>query len=610
MKQRKRSLIRWFKTLRLSHKMMMAVGLLFFCFNLAVLLLISHVATATLKQKACEQLQGQLSVTLSVIESYFGDITDLMINLALASDLADYADHGTEEYEENYLEVVNGANESMSILLRANNMIEYVAQLRLEDGKFLYHGEPQIQNGSALEYDIRNVFLDNYEAAESFTDSSIRYNVLKEHYRVPELNLFYPVCRRYAAMGEDPVALLVVGINTEKMLRYVAAKNENLHTRFLTDSGVVLVSEEPDQIGTREAQFMQYEGQKGQFVRGDGLVVYQYGKEGPWVADGRISQSVLFSDIRRTSWLLSLVILFATMLSIVVSAVCCGRFYAPMQEITRRMQQVSEGKLNQKMPFYEEKDFQQLSAGFNHMTESIRNLIAEIHQQEQKMTEIRLNALQSQIKPHFLYNTLECIHWQALAEGNMEVSGIVMALSRYYRLCLSKGQDLVPLSQELEHTGSYVTIQNMRFDNIVQMECRMDEGLLDQMLPKITLQPLVENAICHGFKTEEDHKGHILITGQRIGEDTLLTVEDDGAGMTEEEIGQLNRTIDVLIDDGSYGVKNVHQRIAIRYGKRYGLYYRKNEHGGITVEIRLPGTGGEKEPGGGEEAFVQYIDRG
>ena len=226
------------------------------------------------------------------------------------------------------------------------------------------------------------------------------------------------------------------------------------------------------------------------------------------------------------------------------------------------------------------------------------------------MTEIRLNALQSQINPHFLYNTLECIHWQALLEGNVEVSRIVMALSKYYRLCLSKGQDLVPLSQELEHTDSYVTIQNMRFDNIVQMEIRIDDGLLDRMLPKITLQPLVENAIYHGIKTEEDRKGHILITGQKVGEEVLLTVEDDGVGMTEEEIDRLNQTIDVLINDGSYGVKNVHQRLAIRYGKEYGLYYRKNPHGGITVEIRLPGTDGEREPGGGEETFVQYIDRG
>lgn len=609
MKQKKRSLIRWFGSLRLSHKMMMSVGLLFFCSNLFMLFLISSVASSSLKQKSCEQLQGQLAITLSTMGSSINDITDLMVSLALASDLADYVDHGTE-YERNYLEVVNGANESMRVLLGANHMVDYVALLCLDADEFLYDGEPQLPGGPQPQYDIRQVFLENYESAEPFLNSSIQYNVLRENYRVPELNLFYPVGRRYAFPGEDPAALLVVGLNTEKMLRYVAAEEEGLHIRFLTADGRILVSEHPKETGSREADFERYQGREGQFTRGDELVVYQYGQEGYWAADGRISQRVLFSDIRRMVCFLSLVIFLGTLLAIVVSAVCCGCFYAPMQEIVLCMQQVSEGRLHQKMRQYEEKDFRQLSEGFNSMTESIRNLIEEVHEQEQKMTEIRLNALQSQIKPHFLYNTLECIHWQALSEGSVEVSRIVMALSRYYRLCLSKGQDIVPLSQELEHTKSYLTIQNMRFDHIVQVSYQIDDRLMDLMLPKITLQPLVENAIYHGIKTEEDRKGHLVITGKITGGRTVLTVEDDGIGMPDEEIDQLNRTIDVLVNDGSYGVKNVHQRIAIRYGKDYGLYYRRNESGGITVEIRLPHPKQEKEPGGGGEAFVQHIDCG
>ncbi len=587
MKQKKRSLIRWFGSLRLSHKMMTSVGLLFFCSNLIMLILISRMASSSLEEKACEQLQGQLTITLSAMGSSISDITDLMISLTESSDMLNYVDH-EEAYKENYLEVVNGANESMRVLLRANNMVDYAALVSFDESAFLYVGEPQIPDREAPRYDIRQILLDNYEGAGRFLNSSIQYNVLRENYRAPELNLFYPVCRRYASPGERPAALLIVGINTEKMLHYVAAEDENLHIRLLTADGVVLVSEHQEQTGIKEERFGQYAGMRGQFACGDDLVVYQYGQEGIWAADGLISQNVLFSDIRRMTVLLSLVIVLGTLLTIAISSVCCRHFYAPMQEIVHCMQQVAKGDLDWRMRFYEEKDFRQLSLGFNRMTESIRNLILETHRQEQEMTEVRLNALQSQIKPHFLYNTLECIHWQALAEGNTEISRIVMALSRYYRLCLSKGQDMVPLSQELEHTNSYVTIQNMRFDNIVQIEYRIEEGLQSLMLPKITLQPLVENAIYHGIKTEEDRKGRLLITGQEREEDVLLTVEDDGIGMSEEAVRQLNGTINILINDGSYGVKNVHQRIAIRYGKEYGLHYRKNESGGITVEIRLP----------------------
>lgn len=609
MKHKKRSLIRWFGSLRMSHKIMMSVGLLFLCSNLIMLVLISRMASASLEEKACEQLQGQLTITLSAMGNSISDITDLMVSLSAGSDMADYVDQETE-YERHFLQVVNGANESMRVLLHANNMVDYVALIRLKEPAFLYVGEPQRPDREDPRFDIRQVFLDNYEDAECFLNSSIQYNVLRENYRVPELNLFYPVCRQYAHPGEDPAALLVVGINTNKMLRYMAEEDEDLHIRLLTSDGVVLASEHREQTGMKEEQFGQYQEQRGQFVRGDDLVVYQYSREGTWAADGWISQKVLFSDIRRMTLLLSMVIACGTLLTIGISAVCCRRFYAPMQEIELCMQRVAGGELDQKMRAYEEKDFRQLSIGFNHMTRSIQKLIEEVHHQEQEMTEIRLNALQSQIKPHFLYNTLECIHWQALAEGNVEVSKIVMALSRYYRLCLSKGQDIVPLSQELEHTNSYVTIQNMRFDNIVQIRYQIDERLMDLMLPKITLQPLVENAIYHGIKTEEDRKGHLLITGQEQGEDVILTVEDDGVGMSDAEIDQLNQTIDILINDGSYGVKNVHQRIAIRYGTGYGLYYRKNERGGITVEIRLPGQEAEGSSGGGEETFVQYTDRG
>ncbi len=610
MKHKKRSLMRWFGSLRLSHKMMTSVGFLFFCSNLFILLLIGHMVTSSLKQKACEQLQGQLTITLSAMGSSISDITGLMANLASASDMADYIEQGTK-YETQYLDIVNGVNESMRILLRANTMVDYVALLLLNQEGFLYNGESQSPVQEDPRYDIRQILLDNYKGAKGFLNSSFQYNVLRENYRDPELNLFYPICRRYEQPGEAPAALLVAGINTRKMHRYVAAENENLHIRLLTADGMVLVSERPEQTGQMEEQIVWYQEKAGQFARGDELVVYQYGPGGVmWIADGTISQKVLFSGVSRMTVILTVVIVLCTLLTIAVITFCCDRFYAPMQEIVLHMQQVSKGNLNEKMRIYEENDFRHLSDGFNCMTESIRELIEEAHRQEQKMTEIRLNALQSQIQPHFLYNTLECVHWQALSDGNAEVSRIVMALSKYYRICLSKGADLVPLSQEIEHIKSYVTIQNMRFDNIIQVEYRIADELLGMMLPKITLQPLVENAIYHGIKTEEERKGHLILTGQKKDGFVLLTVEDDGVGMAADEMEKLNKTINVFINDGSYGVKNVHQRIAIRYGEAYGLSYRANAYGGVTVEIRLPDADGGKEAGREGEVFVQHIDCG
>lgn len=133
-----------------------------------------------------------------------------------------------------------------------------------------------------------------------------------------------------------------------------------------------------------------------------------------------------------------------------------------------------------------------------------------------------------------------------------------------------------------------MVIQNMRFDNVVALQEEIPQELMGLELPKITLQPLVENAIYHGMKRKEEGRGTVWLRAREEKDCVLLLVEDDGVGMPEAELRHLNNTIGQVINDGSYGVKNVHQRIEIRYGKGYGLTYRRNEMGGVTAEIRLP----------------------
>ena len=588
MEQKGRSLIQRFRALRLSHKTMVALGLLIFCSNLLVLVLVSRMATSSLRQKTYEQLQGQLTIALSTVSSTMEDITDLMINLSTTEDVVEYvrADGGHDEYS---LQTLNGTNAMLRFLVRANNMVDYAALLRLDSTEYLYNGTV------VADYHIHRIFLENYSKATLLPHRSVSGNLLLDYYDSPELNLYYPIYKRYTIPMGEPRALLVVGVNTDKMLRYIASEEENLNLRILSSEGTVLASNQVSEIGTRAERFGDYSEDSGQISRGDDLLAYQRGANAVWVADGTISQQVLFSDVQRTALLIAFIIIGFTLLAIVISSAFCNRFYTPMAEIVAAMEQVRKGDLDTRMQPYPEKDFRQLSEGLNSMLDAINLYIQEIHRQEQENTEIRLNALQSQIKPHFLYNTLESIHWQALMAGDNEVAEMVLALSRYYRLCLSKGQDIVPLSQELEHTQNYVKIQNIRFDDIIQVEYLIPDELLNLHLPKITLQPLVENAIYHGIKPVEDRKGHVVIGGAITESGVQLTVADDGIGMTQDEIDRLNDTIDILINDGSYGVKNVHQRLAVRYGAGYGLHYDRNEMGGITVTIRLPDLNAQPE---------------
>ena len=187
-----------------------------------------------------------------------------------------------------------------------------------------------------------------------------------------------------------------------------------------------------------------------------------------------------------------------------------------------------------------------------------------------------------------MYNTLDCIHWQATADGNNEISILVKALAQYYRLCLSDGKDVIRLEQEIEHVRNYLIIQNMRYDNIIKSVIEIDRACNDVYIPKITLQPLVENSIYHGIKIKEGKKGELRINARRKANDVYIDVSDNGGGMTEEQIEKLNQSISDLGTDMGYGIKNVNRRIKILFGHEYGLYYRKNERGGITVTIHLP----------------------
>jgi two-component system sensor histidine kinase YesM len=253
------------------------------------------------------------------------------------------------------------------------------------------------------------------------------------------------------------------------------------------------------------------------------------------------------------------------------------------------MEAVSNGQLEIRMN--EEnagEDFKKLALGFNSMMEEIYILMEQVKLEQQQLQQIRFNALQAQIKPHFLYNTLDCIHWQALADGNKEVSTLVKALASYYRICLSKGKDIITLSQEISHIENYLIIQNMRYDNIVESEINVKGEFLEVKIPKMTLQPLVENAIYHGIKIKDGHKGKIIIMAAKDKEDVIIEVTDSGSGMTEEQIGEINNSISEVDETFGYGVRNVNKRIEIMFGKQYGLHFIKNEVNGVTVQIRLP----------------------
>ena len=222
------------------------------------------------------------------------------------------------------------------------------------------------------------------------------------------------------------------------------------------------------------------------------------------------------------------------------------------------------------------------------MVDSIKRLIDQVYVLQIKEQEAEFTALQSQINPHFLYNTLECIHWQALADGSKNASNMVKALARFYRVSLSSGKLLISIDEEGKLINNYLIIQNMRYSDIVKLNVNIHKEYYDVLIPKMTLQPLVENSIYHGIKIKNGLKGEIYLSAIADENKIIVSLSDTGVGMNQEEIDTINNSISIFDESSGYGLRNVNKRIEMAFGREYGLFYRKNEKGQTTVDISLP----------------------
>jgi two-component system sensor histidine kinase YesM len=253
-----------------------------------------------------------------------------------------------------------------------------------------------------------------------------------------------------------------------------------------------------------------------------------------------------------------------------------------------RMDRVVKGDFSVALDPGNRDEIGQLTERFNFMISEVEQLIEEKYRLGKEVKNLEIKALQAQINPHFLYNTLDLINWMSVRHNTAEIRTLVTALSRFYKLSLGGGEDSVPLRDELEHARTYVQIQNMRFENSIQLFIDTPPDMLECPVLKLVLQPIVENSILHGIMMKKDERGVIRINGERANGDLLLFVEDDGVGMSESRMHQILSRGAVSSDRHGYGVRNIHERLQLNYGMEFGLSFQSAEGKGTRVQIRIP----------------------
>lgn len=316
------------------------------------------------------------------------------------------------------------------------------------------------------------------------------------------------------------------------------------------------------------------------------------------------------SDVDAVIRIIAVVSVLIVVGALLISRRVMASVTKPIENLSRMTQQAAGGDFEVRAHEDKIEEMEILNSSFNRMVEQIGGLVEGIRVEQKNLRATELKLLQAQINPHFLYNTLDTIIWLAESGEKEQVVNMVSSLSDFFRTTLSKGRDYITVGEEAAHIRSYLEIQQFRYQDILEYEIRIPEELHGYQILKLTLQPLVENALYHGIKNKRG-LGHIRVFGEQQGDRLIFTVQDDGMGMDEEKLSQVRRIIrgktgdpkslpgpqalpgqtgspQDLSDTSGFGLFNVQQRLQLNYGAEYGLTVESVYGEGTKAVVTIP----------------------
>lgn len=310
-------------------------------------------------------------------------------------------------------------------------------------------------------------------------------------------------------------------------------------------------------------------------------------------ADSEIGLAAQASNRLQSTLTVVTVLLVALLAVTLVFSILAQRslthaIHKPITRLERFARELAGGDLQARAPETPVTELHELTESLNSMAGRLQGLIDENRREQENLKKSELRALQAQINPHFLYNTLDAIVWLAEAGQSKEVIHITRALSDFFRISLSQGKDWIPLSEEIKHLTGYLTIQKIRYRDILDYEIEIPEELYHIQVLKLVLQPLVENAIYHGVKHRRG-RGLVKVSGCIEGGMLVLQVQDNGAGMTAERLEQVRRGLDADSGESAgYGLFNVNKRIQLYYNLPQGIEIESAQGQGTIVSLKVP----------------------
>ncbi len=528
-----------------------------------------------LYERAGELIAGRAEQAAQNIANHFEDLRESALFLA-ADDrvqsylLAEDGDGATSALLDSAYSALNN-----TVSLRGDLAYAYI--VKEGNGKMLYIGPPtanMILNEGALPRPENGAMLTGPVINPTASDGSYVFLIWQQIFDI------YQVRSRLGSLCfAAPERVLA--------RNYLANTGNDALSLSVVDAAGRIVSDPDPKRLTRPLDWFTQLSADGTASIGGELVVRSAIEGTELYVAGAISQRALAADSAYVTALVAFIIIGASAACVLTSIVMSRRITAPFRAMIERMARVSAGDFESPIDLGDYgTEYVRMADGYNAMIGEIGKLMQSVREKERLLADSELKMLKAQINPHFLYNTLDSIHWLAAMNGQEQISTMVKALADFYRICLGSAHERIRLGDEMRHASSYLTIQKIRYSDVVESFIESSPEDMALMVPSMILQPLIENAIYHGLKGGS-HLGTIIIREFREEGHLFIEVRDDGRGMRDEEIEALNASLRAGERD-NHGVGNVHRRIELICGPEYGLSYAKNADGGLCAVVHLP----------------------
>ncbi len=534
-----------------------------------------------LKQSAINTAILKSDVVNSRIEKYLSNVDDTSLMLITNNYLQNYLleDNTTRRY---ILE--NGVKSLFSSVLSTKNDIHSIV-LYDKDGNYKVYVNNKYDDGT-----FKSIVSDNiatyglYENVQKLAGKRLWTKFYKNTDKISMVRAVNEIGSQYQ------IGTLVINLNKSNLHQVIQESDLMSEGNFFVfeQGGDVIYSNgeesllpkvEYENVKTSSYKVTQYNGS-------DYLNVLYISKFCDWEMVSLVPLKTLFEKVSAIKEITVALIIICVIVVIAFSIFLTYFLTKPIRKLSKLMRRVEEGELEIRFENIYNDEIGRLGQNFNSMLEKIKLLLQENIDKQKGLRKQELKALQAQINPHFLYNTIDTINWMAQSINADDISRISIALANYYRLSLSKGADVIKINDEVNQVRNYLTIQKFRYNEYLNYEINISEEILSFSILKLTLQPIVENAIYHGIK-DKLNEGLIQITGRREDNKIILEVCDNGKGMNTEKLESIRASLDRVRAEG-FGLSNVNERIKLYFGDEYGVSIDSAENIYTKVKVVIP----------------------